>query len=65
MFEMDNCDFVIKSARCKGLTQVEFLKVEFLRKLSGDTSDMIGHCVHLGKLTSDYRKSLRLTFRFI
>jgi hypothetical protein len=36
MDEMDKCNFVIKSARCKELTQVEVL-----RKLCGDTSDVI------------------------
>ncbi|KGO36747.1 Trichodiene synthase [Penicillium expansum] len=34
--EMDNCNFVANSARCKGLTQIKFL-----RELCDDTSDVI------------------------
>lgn len=42
--EMDNCNFVTNSARCKGLTEVEFL-----RKLCDDTSDVIRTLRMLGK----------------
>ncbi|KAJ5957419.1 hypothetical protein N7501_011698 [Penicillium viridicatum] len=42
--EMDNCNFVTNSARCKGLTEVEFL-----RKLCDDTSEIIRTLRTLGK----------------
>lgn len=41
---MDNCNFVTNSARCKGLTEIEFL-----RKLCDDTSDVIRTLRTLGK----------------
>ncbi|KAJ6143153.1 hypothetical protein N7471_002606 [Penicillium samsonianum] len=44
MAEMDNSNFIANSARCKGLTQIEFL-----RKLCDDTSDVIQTLRTLGK----------------
>ncbi|KAJ5862882.1 hypothetical protein N7455_006950 [Penicillium solitum] len=42
--QMENCNFVTNSARCKGLTETEFL-----RKLCDDTSDVIRTLRTLGK----------------
>lgn len=57
MVEMENCDFVTNSARCKGLTEIEFL-----RKLCDDTRDVIRTLCTLGKAHPGYRRFLRFLF---
>ncbi|CAI7588280.1 unnamed protein product [Penicillium glandicola] len=53
MLEMDHYNFITNSARCKGLTQIEFL-----RKLCDETRDVIRTLRMLGKAHSGLSKTV-------